>query len=438
MMDVNVQSLVIPSDVFDFDAFCGQYSGRGLLVRLRFLARSTTSSALRLTAYTTAIRKLREFKLLDTHLYNDLFAEARERCGDSFDLAYDKAWVDETDKVAQQRLDRLTVELNTYKTNMIKESIRSAHNELGAFHLSRGDLESAMQSFMNTKDYCATARHIAEMCLNVISSAVQLNNFSHVLHFASRAEQTPNFDQDAVALAKVRAASGLAYMRIGRMKEAALKFAECGGELGDCFSEILSSADVARYGLLCGMAALSREELDEKIRSNKKFRELCDLVPAMREAVNQFYVSKYAPFFAFMQSARGDFLADAYTADLFQRLFDLIKARAVLQYTVPYSKLHLGKMATVFGMTEAEVVQKLSELITTAQISARIDLENGVLVKYVDDKRAANFASAEMVGQQLQDNMTLMMRRLELERCRIQVNSSGRSLPSSQPEDSMP
>jgi COP9 signalosome complex subunit 1 len=214
-------------------------------------------------------------------------------------------------------------------------------------------------------------------------------------------------------------------MRLGRIREAALKFADCGIELGETFTDVLSALDVTRYGMLCGMAALSREELDTHLRSNKRFRDFADLAPAMREAMNQFYASKYAAFFEYMQKARGDFLADLYAADTFQRLFEMIRARAVLQYTIPYSKLHLGKMAAVFSMSQHEVVVKLAELITNGQIAARIDLGQGVLVKTEEDKRAANFELAERVGEQLYDNLVLMMRRLELERNKIVVQQPG-------------
>ena len=50
-------------------------------------------------------------------------------------------WVDATERKAAAKLDRLETELNGYKTNLIKESIRMGHNDLGDFYYARGDLQ---------------------------------------------------------------------------------------------------------------------------------------------------------------------------------------------------------------------------------------------------------------------------------------------------------
>ncbi len=45
------------------------------------------------------------------------------------------------DRSSQARLERLEAELHGYKTNLIKESIRMGHNDLGDFYFGRGDLQ---------------------------------------------------------------------------------------------------------------------------------------------------------------------------------------------------------------------------------------------------------------------------------------------------------
>ena len=43
--------------------------------------------------------------------------------------------------MASQRLEKLELELNQYKANLIKESIRMGHNDLGDFYYEQGDLQ---------------------------------------------------------------------------------------------------------------------------------------------------------------------------------------------------------------------------------------------------------------------------------------------------------
>jgi hypothetical protein len=46
-----------------------------------------------------------------------------------------------TDRRAHAKQERLESELHGYKTNLIKESIRMGHNDLGDYFYGRGDLQ---------------------------------------------------------------------------------------------------------------------------------------------------------------------------------------------------------------------------------------------------------------------------------------------------------
>ena len=52
-----------------------------------------------------------------------------------------RAQIDQKERKAAQRHDRLEAELNNYKPNLIKESIRMGHNDMGDFYYGRGDLQ---------------------------------------------------------------------------------------------------------------------------------------------------------------------------------------------------------------------------------------------------------------------------------------------------------
>jgi COP9 signalosome complex subunit 1 len=51
---------------------------------------------------------------------------------------------------------------------------------------------------------------ILEMCLNVIRTSLELGNYSHVVNYVSKAEQTP--DVPASVSAKLKIATGLAHL----------------------------------------------------------------------------------------------------------------------------------------------------------------------------------------------------------------------------------
>ena len=96
------------------------------------------------------------------------------------------------ERARARKEEALQTELNGYKTNLIKESIRLGHHQLATFYYAHGDLQNAFKSYVRTRDYCTTAKHITAMCLNVIRVSLEMGNTVHVINYVQKAEQTPD------------------------------------------------------------------------------------------------------------------------------------------------------------------------------------------------------------------------------------------------------
>lgn len=113
--------------------------------------------------------------------------------------------------------------LNLYmQTNLIKESIRMGYNDFGDFYYAHGILAEALKSYVRTRDYCTTSKHIIQMCLNVILVSIEMGQFLHVTNHVGKAEQTPEAS-DPITLAKLKCAAGLAHLDAKKYKLAARK-----------------------------------------------------------------------------------------------------------------------------------------------------------------------------------------------------------------------
>jgi COP9 signalosome complex subunit 1 len=108
------------------------------------------------------------------------------------------------------------------QANLIKESIRMGYNDMGDFFYAHGNLLDAFKSYLRTRDYFTTSKHIVQMCMNVILVSIELGQFAHVSNYVSKAEQTPDL-LDPIIVAKLRAAAGVAYMETKKYKLAARK-----------------------------------------------------------------------------------------------------------------------------------------------------------------------------------------------------------------------
>ncbi len=83
------------------------------------------------------------------------------------------------------------------------------------------------------------------MCLNVIKVSLELEHHLHVLNYVQKGEQTPDVQQDAASMDKLRCASGLANLANSKYKVAARKFLQVSDELKDTYSDVIAPQDVA-------------------------------------------------------------------------------------------------------------------------------------------------------------------------------------------------
>lgn len=179
---------------FDVDAYAAKYAGRNRVDRLLFVA--AHSAQLRADARRALLRELRDG--LNTKLYVEVAEAAEQDGGVPAGLEVDAAHVEAQRRGAAQQHERMERELNSYKSTMIKESIRMGHNDLGEFYYQLGDLPAALKSFAQARDYCTTDKHIVEMCLNVSKVGLHMRNFAHVTNYLTKLEQVASTQSDLV------------------------------------------------------------------------------------------------------------------------------------------------------------------------------------------------------------------------------------------------
>lgn len=330
--------------------------------------------------------------------YVEVIQKINNRLGPTYTV--DRSYVDAVDKRAAQAQERLESELHTYKTNLIKESIRVGHNELGDFFYNRGDLQNAFKCYVRTRDYCATSRHIVSMCLNVIKVSIETGGYMHVQNYVAKAEQTPEVQQDQVVLAKLRAAAGLAFIHNKKYKLAARKFVEVSAELGTSYSDVISPHDVAVYGTLCALATFDRQELKSRVITNIGFREFLELVPEVRELLYDFYNSRYASCLSHLAALQPSLGLDLHLAPHINSLYACIRHSALCWYTAPFISVDLNTMAQAFNTSVSDLEKEVAGLIMDNTIQARIDSHNKVLYARHADVRRSTFTRVLQMGEE--------------------------------------
>ncbi|XP_068834739.1 COP9 signalosome complex subunit 1 isoform X10 [Capricornis sumatraensis] len=413
--DVNY---VVENPTLDLEQYAASYSGLMRIERLQFIA--DHCPPLRVEALKMALSFVQ--RTFNVDMYEEIHRKLSEAARSSLrelqnapdaipesgvePPPLDTAWVEATRKKALLKLEKLDTDLKNYKGNSIKESIRRGHDDLGDHYLDCGDLSNALKCYSRARDYCTSAKHVINMCLNVIKVSVYLQNWSHVLSYVSKAESTPEIaeqrgerdTQTQAILTKLKCAAGLAELAARKYKQAAKCFLLASFDHCD-FPELLSASNVAVYGGLCALATFDRQELQRNVISSSSFKLFLELEPQVRDIIFKFYESKYA---------------------------SCLKMLDEMKYFSPYVSADMRKMATAFNTTVAALEDELTQLILEGLINARIDSHSKILYARDVDQRSTTFEKSLLMGKEFQRRAKAMILRAAVLRNQIHVKSPPR------------
>ncbi|KAJ5114518.1 COP9 signalosome subunit 1 (CsnA) [Penicillium alfredii] len=380
---------------FELESYVANYTGRTRFDRLYLIG--TCSTLLSTDALKAAVAEAKSGK--DVLRYEKAVRALAEVAPNEPDATLDSAWVQEIQRTVRAQADRLELELRGYKNNLIKESIRMGNEDLGNHYHDTGDLLAASKAYSRMRDYCTAPNHISSMLFKLINVSVERGDWLSVQSNTNRLRSAQSKPEDlAKNQPKISAALGLAQMHAESYGDAARSFLGTPPTLGDSFNELITSNDVAVYGGLCALASMDRNELQRRVLENQSFRNFLELEPHIRRAITFFCNSKFRPCLDILDNYRSDYLLDIHLQRHVNALYTRIRTKAIEQYLVPFSRVTLDSMATIFAPhvvggearptgTGSPFVQELIRLIKKGVIEARIDLEKGVLVSNQTDLR---------------------------------------------------
>ncbi|KAF0687311.1 Aste57867_20921 [Aphanomyces stellatus] len=425
-------------ETFDLEAVASKYAGVNRIRHLQFIVEcgKNAQSAFEVDSKRVLVLQLAKDALrmlladletskttVNTSLYRDLTTKFKDLL--PLDFEVNAPFLENAQRANAVRHERLEQELNSYKSSLIKESIRIGHNDLGEFYYRVGELPNALRSFIQARDYCTTEKHIVDMCFNVIRASVHLKNFSNVSNYLVKLEQSiASSESDSILSSQVAATFGLVHFCNKKYHAAALKFVDCHIDLGAQYNEVLHAEDVALLGGLCALATFSRADLKDRVIQNSSFKAFLELVPRLRELISDFYSGNYASCLHVLNDMKEELLLDLYLSTHVADLVKEIRHRAIVQYFNPYLSVDMKLMATAFNTTPVLLEDELRELILANKLLARIDSHNMILFAHQADQRAATYKNAIEMGRKYSADTKSLMLRMHLLKHNIVVGSN--------------
>ncbi|KAI9204230.1 putative cop9 signalosome complex subunit [Polychytrium aggregatum] len=407
-----IHKVMVDNPSLDLETYISNYAGHAKINRLLYIAERCPS--LQLDAYRYALDELKT-SLNTARYYNVCLSlnEALVLRGEAI-AAIDSDWIAATAQAVKEKTERLDAELRGYKINLIKESIRMGYSDLGSHLYECGDLVGALRNYNKTRDYCTTAKHIIEMCMNVIKVCIELGSYSHIPSYIAKAEAVPDIPEKTAAAGLFKCASGLVSLDLGNFKRAAKSFLEITFDPSGSYTTLLSPNDVAIYGGLCALASFDRTELRVHVFENTSFKHFLELEPQVQELLTSFFNSKYTSCLELLGKMKNDFLLDINLSIHVDTLYSNIRKKALAQYFTPFSSVDMKKMATAFNTSVAELEREIVGLITEKQIQARVDSHNKVLRLKSNNQRSAIFSKSLKMGESYKREVSLAIARLKL------------------------
>jgi len=157
-------------------------------------------------------------------------------------------------------------------------------------------------------------------------------------------------------------------------------------------------------------------------------RAFLELFPQVREAVHDFFHSKYASCLALLEKLKPDLLMDIHLHDHVAQLYTDVRSKALVQYFSPFVTVDMKLMANAFNVDVDALEKELAKLIMAGDIAARIDSQNKVLHKRATDQRTATFAKAIKMGEDYMRDTKALLLRINLMRADFIVKGSGEGL----------
>lgn len=455
--------LVDEAHPFDLDAYISGYSGRTALDRLIYII--THTPALAQQALNRSLQLLTAQR--DTGLYEIILSAYKTTASQPGvelppleELIPDHTpyltWIESTNERNSAERRRLEVELKTYTGNMIKESIRMAHRDLGAFYRATGGFDGALRHHTKSREFCTTTQNMLDMCLSVLELLLEQRSFSHIPTYVFKAESAldsiassvlsgtsygghglgssghKRVDLHHAVEAKLALCTALSHLFNMNYAKAAQDFLQpmSAAALVPWTGTIVSVGDIGVYATLCALATLGRNELKSRVLEGDG---LAGEGEGMKELLDAWMASNFRVVLELLERSSTRHLLDPLLGPHVANLTALIRSRAVVLYFQPFATIRLERMSAAFGWTVEDTEREVVTLIQRGDILGRVDSQNKILRARSTNPRAQLYVHALKAGAEMQKATDKLLLRLRLQQADLVVRKPQPAPPSAAP-----
>lgn len=407
---------------FDLESYIQNYTGPTKYDRLMLIGMS--SVPLHADALKAAVVEAKKGKNIER--YQEAWGYLRLASPDDPDAVFDKAWEDQTTEDNKATINRYEAEIKVYKNNLVKESIRMAHEEIGRHFEATGDLPQATEAYTLMRPDVSSAKHLVQLGKHLARVGIQRREWATVLAQLSKITGLQDKEEEKLNLPYVRALSGLALLNQEKFDVAAKSFLDVGSgatpsapgasatagsataspavaAMSMLTEGILTANDVAVYGGLLALATMDRDELQKRVLDNNSFRAFLELEPHVRRAISQFINGRFKACLATLASYYADWKLDLFLHKFIDDIMAQIRRKCITSYLEPFSIALLDNIEDAFSAPGESIQQELISMIKKGYLNARIDS----IARLVRMKKEASRAKMQREAAELMSKFAI-------------------------------
>ncbi|KRZ70291.1 COP9 signalosome complex subunit 1 [Trichinella papuae] len=349
LLNENCAGKEVHLERFDLEEYIKVFSGYAELHRLLFIASRCPS--LRAQAMLLALQKVKPTS--NYHLYSVIHGKLTELSKKRSFLGetaitvppFDADWFEVQKRKSKAKFEKLDQELNVYRCNSIKESIRRGFLYLGEHHLEMGELGKAYKCASKAIQHCCDKTTMLSAQLTFIKLCIYTQRWSEVLTVSE------------AAIATIESENERSRSEFKKSAHAFLKV--------DIENFLFPENDVLREKI----ASKSDAEQPEEISKERKLMEE-NLV--VREILQTYLDCQYKKLFSLLDSIKASLNIDVYMEPHVNTLYMMIRNRSFAQFLYPYSSVSMQTMASTFDTSVEEIEVQLISLIEAGYITDRV------------------------------------------------------------------
>lgn len=401
--------MMVGRDAPEWDGAAAVGDTRGHPRALRLLYIAEAAPALRAAAARAAADAVRR----ETHDVQ-LYIAACELAH----VAPDAAWIEATTAHVADEHAQLIAELRMYQNNMIAESVRMAHSDLGDHFVRTGRFADALLNYDKAREYSTTHEHMLEAnmramyaahCLRVPDAAAAYADKAALALHALPATALPGHnDAWRAVLASGGAVSGGAALgpRAAGASGAATASSSTGTdvhaqldariravrtlalwEICDAAAVLpavdagdgTGSADIVPPALLAWLAALgalsdpASTTRAQRLADDAAFKRLSESDAGPRELVHAFLAGDMRRTLALVSAHAPALALEPTLGARVPLVLESIAQRMLARYLSAYRRISVGRLARVFGWDDAHTRRELLTLALSGRLDVHID-----------------------------------------------------------------